>query len=365
LTVPFQKGRVIPSEKYFTDNLAAIAKANNITTIALESSADQVKPLQQSVDEEKLAKKEFESEIREICQKHNVDLAITKIIDTEFEATLTSKLNVDKNRVIKNFLGAIVHVLLKLPGMESFLLARFKGNTFDELQSENLLYKKAKELDIKIVPIDLLTKDKHKNPRYRQFRSGFARLFTIAFSLYQKEDLLPQMQEFLKKNKKYQKFIEDFQRLDHKKQEEFLSNCTSLHDELSTKIKESEDKREVTIASNLHKALLNSDGNLMTVLGSRHVMKKLPDERSAIQQLADKDVVTISIDLLSRDHEGDRATLSLIPESTKSQYLRADCHPSLSNIDLSSYVASYVGIEKGIKLAQACDAIITIPKLAA
>jgi hypothetical protein len=173
------------------------------------------------------------------------------------------------------------------------------------------------------------------------------------------------MQEFLKKNKKYQKFIEDFQRLDHKKQEEFLSNCTSLHDELSTKIKESEDKREVTIASNLHKALLNSDGNLMTVLGSRHVMKKLPDERSAIQQLADKDVVTISIDLLSRDHEGDRATLSLIPESTKSQYLRADCHPSLSNIDLSSYVASYVGIEKGIKLAQACDAIITIPKLAA
>jgi hypothetical protein len=33
----------------------------------------------------------------------------------------------------------------------------------------------------------------------------------------------------------------------------------------------------------------------------------------------------------------------------------------LSNIDLSSYV----GIETGIKLAQACDAIITIPKLAA
>jgi hypothetical protein len=51
----------------------------------------------------------------------------------------------------------------------------------------------------------------------------------------------------------------------------------------------------------------------------------------------------------------------LIPESNKHQYLKTDCHPNLSNIDLSSYV----GIGKGIKLAQACDAIITIPKLAA
>ena len=365
--VPVEKGRVIPSEKYFTDNLAAIAKANNITTIALESSADEIdKPIHQSVDEAKLARKEFESEISEICQKHNVDLAITKIIDTKFEATLTSKLNVDIP-IITPILRTIYGVLFKLPIIENFILARFKGNTFDEFKSENLLYKKAKELDIKIVPIDLPTKDKQKNPLYRQFTSGFAKLFTIAFSLYQKEDLLPQMQEFLKKNKKYQKFIEDFQRLDHKKQEEFLSNCTSLHDELSTKIKESEGKREVTIASNLHKALLNSDGNLMTVLGSMHVMKKLPDKwsPSAIQQLADKGVATISIDLVSRDHEGDKATLSLIPKSTKSQYLRADCHPNLSNIDLSSYVSSYVGIETGIKLAQACDAIITIPKLAA
>ena len=96
-------------------------------------------------------------------------------------------------------------------------------------------------------------------------------------------------------------------------------------------------------------------------------MKSLPDgelplpSASAIQQLADKGVTTISIDLLSRDHEFDKATLSIIPESTKPQYLKADCHSSLSNIDLSSYLR----IETGIKLAQACDAIITIPKLAA
>jgi kynurenine formamidase len=121
------------------------------------------------------------------------------------------------------------------------------------------------------------------------------------------------------------------------------------------------------MASNLHNAFNSTDGNVMTVLGSLHVMKSLPDgelplpSASAIQQLADKGVTTISIDLLSRDHEFDKATLSIIPESTKPQYLKADCHSSLSNIDLSSYLR----IETGIKLAQACDAIITIPKLAA
>ena len=57
-----------------------------------------------------------------------------------------------------------------------------------------------------------------------------------------------------------------------------------------------------------------------------------------------------------------KATLSLIPESTKSQYLRADCHSSLSNTDLLPSHGPEMG--KDIKLAQAYDAIITIPKLA-
>ncbi|MFM7459019.1 MAG: hypothetical protein ACKO3R_10250 [bacterium] len=41
LGVPFKKGAIVPSEKYLADNLGAIAKANNITLIVLESCADE------------------------------------------------------------------------------------------------------------------------------------------------------------------------------------------------------------------------------------------------------------------------------------------------------------------------------------
>jgi hypothetical protein len=373
--VPFQKGAIVPAEKYFAENLEALIKANNITLIAMESSAETVdKPAHLMAKEEKLARQEFTSEIEKISQKHKVDLVITKlvtnnVIGREFDGNHQSIKNSFSKlhmQIAEAISSALEPLLVKLPGMKSFFVAN-ERNSFDEFHSENLLYQKAKELGIKMLPIDSPVKDKNKGSLYRDFKLEFGKLFGAAYLLHEKKDLLPQMPEFLKKNKGYQEFIENFQKLNHNEQKQLLDDYKSLWDEVSDKAKKYADDRETTMASNLHNAFNSTNGNLMTVLGSMHVMKKLPDERSpsAIQQLADKGVATISIDLVSRDHEGDKATLSLIPESTKSQYLRADCHPNLSNIDLSSYVSSYVGIEKGIKLAQAHDAIITIPKLAA
>ncbi|NBV99067.1 MAG: hypothetical protein EBR67_06090 [Proteobacteria bacterium] len=145
-----------------------------------------------------------------------------------------------------------------------------------------------------------------------------------------------------------------------------MDNYKSLWDEVSAKAKKHDDDREVIMTSNLENAFKNTNGNVMTVLGSKHVMKLLPDGQSAsaIKQVADKGVATISIDLQSRDHVAKKATtLSLIPESTKPQYLRANCHSSLSDIDL--YKIHEIENGKAIKFAQACDAIIIIPELAA
>ncbi|MFM7457831.1 MAG: hypothetical protein ACKO3R_04120 [bacterium] len=321
--------------------------------------------------QEKLAKQEFASEIEEISRRHKVDLAITKLVTNN----LINKLFDDIHQSIKyiypkpikqaiqtidSILDWLKNWLEKLPGMKATLLN--KRNAFDEFTSGDLLYQKAKELGIQMLPIDAHSKDRLKFTLYDRFKDHFINLIEIASLLYDKEDLA-QMPEFLKENKIYQEFIETFKQLDSNVQKQLLDDYKSLWDEVSAKTKQYDDNREVTIASNLENAFNSTNGNTMMLFGSRHLMKLLPDDQSpsAIKQLADKGVPTISIKLISRDLES-VASLSSIPESTKPQYLKT-CH-SLINIDL---VIPSHGNEKGkdIKLAQAHDAIITIPKLVA
>ena len=372
--VPFQKGAIVPAEKYFAENLEALIKANNITLIAMESSAEGVnKPAHLMAEQQELARQEFASEIEKMSQNHKVDLAITKlvtnnIIGREFDVNHQS-IKDSSSKSINQAAGGISRALepwlAKLPGMKSFFVAPLnERNSFDEFHSENLLYQKAKELGIKMLPIDAPVKDRNKGSLYGDFKLEFGKLFGVAYLLHEKKDLLPQMPEFLKENKGYQEFIETFKKLNSNEQKQLLDDYKSLWDEVSAKAKEYADNREVIMASNLHNAFNSTNGNVMTVLGSMHVMKLLPDGQSpsATKQLANKGVATISIDLESRDHVAHKATLSLIPESTKSQYLRADCHSSLSNTDLLPSHGPEMG--KDIKLAQAYDAIITIPKLA-
>lgn len=371
--VPFQKGAIVPAEKYFAENLEALIKANNITLIAMESSAEGVnKPAHLMAEQQELARQEFASEIEKMSQNHKVDLAITKlvtnnVIGREFDRnhqSIKDSFSKLHKQIAETISSALEPLLAKLLGMKSFFVAPLnERNSFDEFHSENLLYQKAKELGIKILPIDAPVKDK-KDSLYEAFKLEFGKLFGVAYLLHEKQDLLSQMPEFLKKNKGYQEFIKNFQKLNPNEQKQLLDDYKSLWDEVSDKAKKYAEDREVTMASNLHNAFNSTDGNVMTVLGSMHVMKLLPDGQSpsATKQLANKGVATISIDLESRDHVAHKATLSLIPESTKSQYLRADCHSSLSNTDLLPSHGPEMG--KDIKLAQAYDAIITIPKLA-
>lgn len=373
--VPFQKGAIVPAEKYFAENLEALIKANNITLIALESYAEGVdKPAHLMADQQELARQEFASEIEKISQKHKIDLAITKlvtnnIIGREFDVdhqSIKDSSSKSSNQAAGGISRALEPWLAKLPGMKSFFVAPLnERNSFDEFHSENLLYQKAKELGIKMLPIDAPVKDRNKGSLYGDFKLEFGKLFGVAYLLHEKKDLLPQMSEFLKKNKEYQEFIENFQKLNPNEQKQLVNNYESLWDEVSTKAKKHHDDREVIMTSNLENAFKSTNGNVMTVLGSKHVMKLVPDRQSpsATKQLANKGVPTISIDLESRDHVAHKATLPFIPESTKSQYLRADCHLNLSNTDLLPSHGPEMG--KGIKLAQAYDAIITIPKLAA
>jgi hypothetical protein len=282
-------------------------------------------------------------------------------------------LNQSSKQATRSISRALEPWLAKLPGMKSFFVAPLnERNSFDEFHSENLLYQKAKELGIKILPIDAPAKDRSKGSLYRDFKLEFGKLFGVAYLLHEKKDLLPQMPEFLKENKGYQEFIETFKKLNSNEQKQLLDDYKSLWDEVSAKVKEYDDKREAIMASNLHNAFMNTNGNVMTAFGRKHVMKLLPNDQSpsAIQQLADKGVATISIDLESRDHEFDKTTLSLIPESNQAQYLKTACHANLSNFDISKSPSFIIDLSRDsnegkIKLAQACDAIITIPKLAA
>jgi hypothetical protein len=374
--IPVEKRAIVPAETYLAENLKALIKANNITLICMESSAEGAdKPAHLMADQQELARKEFASEIEKMSQKHEVDLAITKlitnkVIDREFDSnhqSIKDSSSKSRKQIAEAISNALKPWLEKLPGMGNFFVAPLnERNSFDEFHSENLLYQKAKELGIKMLPIDAPVKDKNKGSLYKDFKLEFGKLFGVAYLLHEKKDLLPQMSEFLNKNKGYQEFIENFQKLDHNIQNQLVDNYKSLWDEVSAKAKKHDDDREVIMTSNLENAFKNTNGNVMTVLGSKHVMKLLPDGQSAsaIKQVADKGVTTISIDLQSRDHVAKKATtLSLIPESTKPQYLRANCHSSLSDIDL--YKIHEIENGKAIKFAQAYDALITIPKLAA
>ena len=154
--VPFQKGAIVPAEKYFAENLEALIKANNITLIAMESSAEGVnKPAHLMAEQQELARQEFASEIEKMSQNHKVDLAITKlvtnnVIGREFDRnhqSIKDSFSKLHKQIAETISSALEPLLAKLPGMKSFFVAPLnERNSFDEFHSENLLYQKAKEL---------------------------------------------------------------------------------------------------------------------------------------------------------------------------------------------------------------------------
>ncbi|NBV99066.1 MAG: hypothetical protein EBR67_06085 [Proteobacteria bacterium] len=157
--IPLQKRAIVPAEKYLAENLEALIKANNITLICMESSAEGAdKPAHLMADQQELARKEFASEIEKMSQKHEVDLAITKlitnrVIDREFDSnhqSIKDSSSKSRKQIAEAISNALEPWLAKLPSMKSFFVAPLnKRNSFDEFHSENLLYQKAKELGIK------------------------------------------------------------------------------------------------------------------------------------------------------------------------------------------------------------------------
>ncbi len=375
LAVPFQRGAVVPFEKYLAENLEALAKANNITLIAMESSAEGIdKPVHVMAEKQEEAKKEFVIEIGELAQQYKVDLGMASLVaDTvlnehfnDNHQSVNDRSSKSIDQMAKAVSDALKPWLGSIPGMGRFFEASLnERNSFEEFHAGNLLYQKAKQLGIKMFPIDAPVKEKTKGSLYDEFKLEFGKLWSIAYLLHNKQDLLPQMPEFLKKNKGYQKFIENFKQLSDDTQKQLIESYIALFNEVSKKAKKFDDDREVAMAFNLQNAFGQTEGNVMTAFGSRHTMKLLPEGQtpSVVKQMTDYGIPSISIHFASRDHVIDKATLSLIPESVKPQYLKTECHPSLSNIDLAASYGEQIG--KGVKLSQAYDAIVTLPKLAA
>lgn len=369
--VPFQRGATVPGEKYFADNLEAIVKANNITTIAMESPAEGIdKPAYEMGAQQEEAQKEFTTEIEAMSQRLGVDPTVAKLVAYN---VLKEHFNSDHQSVgdftdrsasiaAKAVTNALEPWLSKLPGMAKFFEAPLnERNSFEEFHKENLLFQKAKELGIKMVPVDAPIKERTKGPLYNEFKLEFGKLFTIAYLLYNKQALLPQMPDFLKKDRGYSAFIDGFKQLGHDEQKRVVDNCTALFQEVSNQFDRLENDREAAFTANLKSAFDFTNGNVMTAFGSFHAMKTSAKDRpsSAVKQVSDQGVPTVSIALAARDHEADTPTYGIVPESKNAQYLRTNCHDSFASVDLSHRYCA-----EDVKLRQAFDGIVILPKLA-
>jgi hypothetical protein len=231
-------------------------------------------------------------------------------------------------------------------------------NAFHTQHWFNLIYKKASGLGIKMVPIDSPALERERNILRRKFTHDFGRLFTIlANDLVLKRPRTTEMQEFLDQNPEYQTFIGALTAKDLTIHKQKLDKYLAVYKQLEILVEQKDQERENIMATNLSKLLAETDGNVMAPLGAYHTIKTQPEtgESSALEKVSKTGTPVASIYCIARDHEFEQKTWGQLPESNKAQYIRTDCHSSISNLREA----------ESATLKQAYDALIVIPKLKA
>lgn len=359
VAIPIGLKSVVPSEKYIVENLEQLVKTNNIKAFAFEVPRDfEDITVEESTLRDKKAQADFAGEINKIFLDHKIDPQVTKLVIDSAMKRFYREEGVGRNfmipELIRNLLDVFGYVSDRMPGLKWISRIGCNENAFENIARANPLLEKVKSIGLKKIAVDAPSIQLAKLRLYMHCKSICIEMAAAAFNLI--ANSVPDDADQFLRGKQTKQFVKDLNRKDPNVIKQTIEMYLEIANKLSSMIKGMQIQRENIIAENLQKRFSETDGNILALLGTNHIQKSTMEAtQSAISKASQEGISTISLGLFARDFEQDQKITDLIPASNKAQYLRADCHESVSNQPIPT---------DSVSLAQAYDAIITLPKLA-